>query len=128
MQRKTKAQKKRDTMTAKQRKSTLFRYRIVITMPPWGVLVMAGSAGFVFLTRPLFVTNVISIVLVVVGLILVIRSRAMVKALRHDVHEALNDIGNDELVLGSDYPADEQTETIRLKRINNTNGSSRVSG
>ena len=128
MQRKTKAQKKRDTMTAKQRKSTLFRYRIVVTMPPWGVLVMAGATGFVFLTRPMFATNVISIVLVVVGLILVIRSRAMVKALRHDVHEALNDIGNDELVLGSDYPADEQTETIRLKRINNINGSSRVSG
>lgn len=123
----SKRKRERAMMTAKQRKSTLFHYRIVITVPPWGVLPVAGAVGIALLARPMFVTNVISIVLVMVGLILVIKARAIVKALRHDVHEVLHNIGNDDAP-PDDFPVEDGEEIIRLKRINNTNGNSRVSG
>jgi hypothetical protein len=122
-----KRKKERALMTTKQRKATLFRYRIVITVPPWGVLPVASAVGIALLARPMFVTNVISIVLVILGLILVIKASAIVKALRHDVHEVLHNIGNEDAP-ADDFPVEDGEEIIRLKRINNSNGNARVSG
>jgi hypothetical protein len=49
-----------------------------------------------------------------------------VRALRYDVHEALNNIGNDELELGEFDTIDNSPETIRLKKVNGKR-SARVS-
>jgi hypothetical protein len=88
---------------------------------------MAGAVVFGLLAKPLLLTNIISVVCVALALVLVTAARRSVKALRFDVHEALNNIGNDELELG-EYE-DAPPETIRLKKMDNTNGhrSSRVS-
>lgn len=123
MQRRT---NKRQMMTAKMRKASIFKYRLVITMPPWGVLVMAGAIGIALVSQPMLVTNVVSIIITTMALILILVCRRQVRALRYDVHEALNNIGNDELELGEFDTIDNSPETIRLKKVNGKR-SARVS-
>lgn len=108
------------------RRASIFKYRLVITMPPWAVFVMAGAIGLALLTKPLLVTNVVSIIIVIMALILIYVSRRQVRALRYEVHEALNNIGNEDLELDDFDPIDNRPETIRLKKVNGRN-SSRVS-
>lgn len=123
---KTKMQKKREALSAKVRKTTLFHYRIVITLPPWGVLVMAGAVGVGLVSQPMLVTNIVSVAATGIAVVFCVVARRIVKALRFEVHEALNNIGSDELEL-TDY--EPKPETIRLKKMGHTNGSrsSRVS-
>jgi hypothetical protein len=125
----TKRAKEREKMTAKMRRSTLFRYRIVITVPPWSVIVMASAIGFGLLTKPILATNIVSFVLVVASFICVWMSRRIVRGLRHDVHEALNNINNDDsgLILKTDeYDPEDEPKTFRLKKVNDQR-SARVS-
>lgn len=125
MQLLTKKHNRREPMTKRQRRSSLFQYRLVITMPTWGVFVMAGAIGIALLAKPLLVTNIVALIVTTVALLLVKVARREVKKLRYEVHEALNNIGNDELELG-DYIDNRPDATIRLKRVNG-NSSSRVS-
>lgn len=122
MQRKT----KRDQMTSKMRKSTLFRYRIVITMPPWGVLVMGAGIAIGLFTQPMLITNIVAVICALFAVVFIYVARRSLNALRHDVHEALNNIGNDEIETA---PYEVPAETIRLKKMGHTNGtrSSRIS-
>jgi hypothetical protein len=114
-------------MTAKMRKASIFKYRLVITIPPWGVLAMAGAIGIALVSQPMLVTNVVSIIITTVALILIYVARRQVRALRYDVHEALNNIGNDDLELDDTFETIDNTpETIRLKRVNGKR-SARVS-
>jgi hypothetical protein len=113
------------TKTAKQRKATLFRYRLVITMPPWAVLVMGGAIGLAFLRTPEIATNAISFALVFASLVCVVISRRHVNALRHDIHEALNNIGNDSDEIEHEL-VDYEPEAFQLKRVNGKR-SARVS-
>jgi hypothetical protein len=91
---------------------------------------MASAIGFGLLTKPMLATNIVSFVLVVASLICVWVSRRIVRGLRHDVHEALNNINNDddELILKLDeYDPDEaEPKTIQLKKVNGQR-STRVS-
>jgi hypothetical protein len=125
VQRKTKRMKERELMTTRLRKSTLFRYRIIVTMPPWSVFLLAGAIALGLMARPMLLVTIISIITTALSLILVTVARRQVTALRYDVHEALNNIGNDDLVL-EDFDPDPEPERIVLKRMNGKR-SSRVS-
>jgi hypothetical protein len=88
---------------------------------------MAGAIGIALLAEPLLMTNIIALIITAVALLLIKISRKEVKTLRYEVHEALNNIGNEDLEL-KDYDVIDNTPdaTIRLKRVNG-NSSSRVS-
>lgn len=124
----TKAQKKRKLMTTKERRSTLFRYRIVITIPPWTVFVMAGAIGFALLRTPQLVTSIVSFCLTVAAVLCVWIARKQVRALRYDVHGALNDINSvsDDDEELTHKLEDYDPETFHLKKVNGKR-SSRVS-
>jgi hypothetical protein len=112
-----------------KRKSDLFRRRIVIAVPDWSVFVVAGAVGFGLLDKPLLVTNIICLVTTVVALVTVWLARRQLRALRYEVHEALNNINtaDDELIQEVSEPP---AEPITLKKIDNrVNGkrSTRVS-
>ena len=117
---------KREQLTTKMRKSTMFRYRLIITMPPWAVLIIGAAITIGMVAEPMVLTNIVSVAAAAISVVLAFVARRTVKALRFDVHEALNNIGNDDLEL-ADYEA--PPETIRLKKMDHTNGhkSSRVS-
>jgi len=88
---------------------------------------MAGAIGVALVIQPMLVTNVVSLVITTVALILIYVAKRQVRALRYDVHEALNNIGNDDLELSDTFePIDNKPETIRLKRVNGKR-SARVS-
>lgn len=89
---------------------------------------MAGAVGIALVTKPLLVTNVISLIITALALVLILVSRRQVRALRWDVHEALNNIGNEDLELEDFDPetVDNRPETIRLKKVNGRT-STRVS-
>lgn len=87
---------------------------------------MAGAIGIALVSQPMLVTNVVSIIITTMALILILVCRRQVRALRYDVHEALNNIGNDELELGEFDTIDNSPETIRLKKVNGKR-SARVS-
>jgi hypothetical protein len=90
------------------------------------VLVVAGAVTIGLVKEPMLVTNIVSCVVTFTSLVFVMVARRIVKALRFEVHEALNNIGNEELVLEEYEP---KPETIRLKKMGRANGSrsSRVS-
>jgi hypothetical protein len=110
---------KRESAMRLARRASIFKYKIVITLPPWGVLVMAGAIGIALLSGPMLVTNIVAITTTVVALTLVYVARKQVGALRHDVHEALNNINNDNLETLHEVPPVDGPEPIRLKRVNN---------
>jgi len=90
---------------------------------------MAGAIGIALLAKPLLMTNIIALIITAVALLLIKVSRREVKMLRHEVHEALNNIGNEDLILNgySDDVIDNRYDAnIKLKRVNG-NSSSRVS-
>ena|SRR5215831_1041631 len=113
----------RKIKTSKERKATLFRYRIIITVPSWGVPVVAGVSAWALLVHPILLTNIICLTTSIACLILTYAAGRLVRKLRFDVHEALNNIGNDEL----DEVVTDMTEHISLRKINDQ-PSSRISG
>jgi hypothetical protein len=120
---------RREPMTRRQRRSSLFHYRLIITIPAWGVFVMAGAIAIALLAKPLLMTNIIALIVTAVALLLIKISRREVKHLRYEVHEALNNIGNEDLILngyGDDIIDNRPDATIKLKKVNG-NSSSRVS-
>jgi hypothetical protein len=86
----------------KRKPSNLFKTRIVIAVPPWGVFVVAGAIGVAIFDRLAFVTEVISLVAAILAISCAWVARRMVRDLRYQVHEVLNDIGNDELEVVAD--------------------------
>jgi hypothetical protein len=87
---------------------------------------MGGAVAIALVTQPMLVTNIISVAVAGTCVVLLVVARRNVKALRFEVHEALNNIGNEDLEL-EDY--EPKPETIRLKKMDHTNGrkSSRIS-
>lgn len=115
----------RDAMSIRMRKATLFHRRIIVTVPPWAIWLIAAATFLSGLARPIVLVTIISIITTVLSLGLVIIARRQVRALRHDVYEALHNIGNDDLEL-EDYDPEPPAEKIILKRMNG-HRSSRVS-
>jgi hypothetical protein len=124
MQRRT---KRNVPMTKKMRTSHLFCRRIIIPIPTWGVFVVSAAAVIAYLAGPMLVTNIVSVVCVAISIILVTIARRQVNALRHDVHEALHNIGNDDEDDDEDqpYPVTEKV-TLKKMKVNGTT-SARVS-
>src|SRR5215475_10427990 len=117
--------RKRQLMTKKQRTASLFHRRIIITLPPWSLLVLVPTIFIGMIGHPMLVTNIVSFVLVSVSLILVIVARRQVRALKHDVHEALNNI-NDEDDIEDEYADITEKVTLKKMKVNGTK-SARVS-
>jgi hypothetical protein len=117
-------------MTKKMRVSHLFCRRIIIPIPSWGLLPVSLAIIIGLIGRPMLVTNIISVSCATVSIILVIVARRQVRALKHDVHEALHNINADDDDDEDDdtpvpYPTDEH---ITLKKMNvNGTASARVS-
>jgi len=116
-------------MTKKQRTASLFHRRIIITLPPWSLLVLVPTIFIGMIGHPMLVTNIVSFVLVSVSLILVIVARRQVRALKHDVHEALNNINaedDDEDDIEDEYADITEKVTLKKMKVNGTK-SARVS-
>ena|SRR5215475_873413 len=121
--------RKRQLMTKKQRTASLFHRRIIITLPPWSLLVLVPTIFIGMIGHPMLVTNIVSFVLVSVSLILVIVARRQVRALKHDVHEALNNINaedDDEDDIEDEYADITEKVTLKKMKVNGTK-SARVS-
>jgi hypothetical protein len=88
---------------------------------------MAGAIAIALLAKPLLMTNIIALIVTAVALLLIKVARREVKTLRYEVHEALNNIGNEDLELKDYDVIDNRPDaTIRLKKVNG-NSSTRVS-
>jgi len=61
------------------------------------VIVVAGAIAVAILDRFAIVTEIASVVMVTISLIFVLTARRIVKDLRYQVHDIVNDIHNEEL-------------------------------
>jgi len=100
------------------KRSDLFKRRIVITVPPWGVIVVAGAIGAAILDRFALVTEIASIVMVAVMLVFVLTAKRIVKELRYQVHDVINNIHNDDIdeEISEDAEANEPTPIFKARR------------
>ena len=79
------------------RMGDLFRRKIIFTVPPWGVPIIAGAILFGLVKTPMLVNSVVAFVLSCTALGLIVVARRQVRELRYAVHSALNDIENEDI-------------------------------
>jgi hypothetical protein len=118
-------------MTSRERRSSLFRRRIVIAVPEWSVFAVAGAIGIGLFNKPMLVANMLAFILCVLSVVCVWVARRQVRALRYDIHEALNNINYPYAEVEEEIGAkptleDYEPEKFHLKRVNGKS-SSRVS-
>lgn len=91
----------------------IFRRKIVITVPPWAILPLAGgvAVGLIIPVSFHLMADIVSVVLTALALIQMIVARRMLKAARWDIHRMLRDIGNE------DIPDDAEESPIRILRF-----------
>ena len=98
------------------RKPDLFRHRIIIVIPPWGVVIVAGAIGIAIFDRLPVVTEAIAILAALLALGCAWTARRMVRDLRYQVHEVLNDIGNETIEPAAEAePAEAEVFQLRDK-------------
>lgn len=107
----------------RRRPTELFRRRIIITMHPWAVALLALGLAVAIVTRLDTVMNAISVASALTALGVVLIARREVANLRHDYRRALVVMDDD------DEPLEHETE-IPAKPIRLVNGTSnsRISG
>lgn len=80
-----------------RRKTNLFNKRIVISLPPWGVAVVAGVSALAIFDNFTVVTNAVALLMTALSVVFMFTARRMLRGMRYQIHHILNDIGNDEL-------------------------------
>lgn len=107
----------------------VFRRRLVITIHPWGVPILALAVALPLVFKFSYIYNAIEVAIVATSIVLVWRMSRIVNSLKYEVWHVLHNIDED----GEDdrYAAwmDKQTDDvdkINLKRVNGQR-SARVS-
>jgi signal transduction histidine kinase len=90
----------------------------VITVPPWGVIVVAGAIGAAILDRFALVTEIASIIMVAVMLVFVLTARRIVKELRYQVHAIITNQDNEDVEedISDEVEAKEPTPIFKARR------------
>lgn len=115
----------------------LFRYRLVLTIAPWGVITIAAATAVALAFRLTLVSNIICLTVVAIAVTGVWRMQVMVRELQFTVHHLKYDIDNDDLNLDPAYqkwlarqPHDDDDDPIAhripSKKINNDAHDSRI--
>jgi hypothetical protein len=99
------------------RRPSLFQRRIVITIPPWGVVVVAAAIAGAILDRFAMVTEIISVILCFISLVAVLTAQRIVKNLRYQVHAIITNQDNEDLNEEIEEPeTSEPTPIFRTRR------------
>lgn len=109
----------------------VFRRKIVITIPPWGVLVFSAIVAVSIGAQITRMLVIFLLIIVLSAFIATVVQHRLVNELRYSIHNILHDIENDGRYNDSpsfqEYIAEEaKPDRIPLKKINGDN-SSRVS-
>lgn len=103
----------------------IFRRRIIITLPPWGVPIVAAAAGIAIGVQLEFLYVVIMTILVVAAFVGVTVEHRMVRDLRYMIHNILYDIENDDMTPSVQFEEFRtQPETLKDRiSVTKSNGS-----
>jgi len=96
----------------------LFQRRLVITLPRWSPLVIAGGVAFGLVDAFTVMTSIVCAISTVVALIAVVRAQKIVWRLRAQVHSVLNDIDNEDMPVTSIYSDDTPPQRVRFTNVN----------
>ena len=96
-----------------RRRTKLFNRRIVVSLPPWGVLVGSGVIALAIFDRFTVVTNAVALLVTVLSVVFCFTAHRLVRGMRYQMHHALNDIGNEEL---EDTPDDGRAPVFQMKQ------------
>jgi Mg2+/citrate symporter len=103
----------------------IFRKRIIITLPPWGVPIVAAAAGIALGVQLEFLYIVIMTILVFIAFLGVAVEHRMVKELRYQIHNILYDIENEDMTPAAafkDFIAEKPEPVQRISVKANGNG------
>lgn len=107
----------------------VFRRKIVITIKPWAVPVLALAVALPLVFKFSYIYNAIEVATVATSIILVWRMSRIVNSLKYEVWHLLHGVSEDDeddrYAAWMDKP-DEGVEKVNLKRVNGQH-SSRVS-
>src|SRR5215831_10270898 len=104
-----------------QRKSKipdLFQRKLVITLPRWSPLVLAGGVIVGMLDRLTVLTDVISVLAATAAVLCAVKCQRQLIHLRRQVHSTLHNIDNDDPVISSIYSDDTPPQRVRFSTVN----------
>jgi hypothetical protein len=93
----------------------IFRRKIVITIPPWGVLVLSLAITLPLIFSFTIIASMVQLAITATALTIVWRMHRIMQNMRYEVHHVLNDIENE---YGYDGDEIDTENTVPVTRLN----------